>query len=323
MRLSVILPTHNPDRTRLRRTLAALRAQTLPAAQWELVLVDNASHPAVDPATLADVWPDNGRRILEAVPGLTRARIAGLRATAGEQVVFVDDDNVLAADYLAESIRLLDTHPTVGAAGGRSRPSFERPPPPWTEEFFGLLGLRDLGEAPQIEAGVRAQPGVRVDYPRCAPIGAGLVLRRVAAQPWLERLEREGGGNVLVPDRRGDALTSGGDNDLVFSLVRAGFGVGYFPSLVLTHLIPTRRLEPAYLGRLNRGIQRSWVHVLARHDACPWPSLARETLWLRQARAYWRSRAWMSAAHHVRWQGLCGRFEGQADLRAGIGGVSP
>jgi glycosyltransferase involved in cell wall biosynthesis len=322
MRLSVILPTHKPDRTRLRRTLAALRAQTLPAGQWETVLVDNASHPAVDLGAFADVWPDNGRRVPEAVPGLTRARVAGLRATAAELIVFVDDDNVLAPDYLAESIRILDRNPTLGAAGGRSLPSFDRPPPPWTEEFFGLIAVRDLGDDPQIEAGVRATSGIRVEYPRCAPIGAGLVLRRVAAQPWLERLDREGGGTLVMPDRRGDVLTSGGDNDLVFSLFRAGFGVGYFPSLALTHLIPAGRLEPAYLARLNRGIQRSWVHVLARHDACPWPSIPRSSVWLRQARAYWRTRAWVSAAHHVRWQGLCGRFEGQADLREGIGGSS-
>ena len=43
MTVSVIIPTHNPDPGRLRRTLLGLRAQTLPAAAWEAVLVNNAS----------------------------------------------------------------------------------------------------------------------------------------------------------------------------------------------------------------------------------------------------------------------------------------
>src|SRR5262245_26999607 len=50
--LSVIVPAHNPNRVRLARTLAALRAQTLAADSWEAVLVDNASSPALEKADL-------------------------------------------------------------------------------------------------------------------------------------------------------------------------------------------------------------------------------------------------------------------------------
>ena len=41
--LSVIIFTHNPRLHYLRRVLDALRSQTLPLEQWELLLVDNAS----------------------------------------------------------------------------------------------------------------------------------------------------------------------------------------------------------------------------------------------------------------------------------------
>ena len=43
MKCSVIICTHNPRENYLRRVLEALRAQTLPPAQWELLLIDNAS----------------------------------------------------------------------------------------------------------------------------------------------------------------------------------------------------------------------------------------------------------------------------------------
>ena len=41
--ISVIIPSHNPNKLRLERTLHALKQQTLPIDQWELVLVDNAT----------------------------------------------------------------------------------------------------------------------------------------------------------------------------------------------------------------------------------------------------------------------------------------
>jgi hypothetical protein len=38
MELSVIIPSHQPHRERLARTLAGLRSQTLPVDRWETVL---------------------------------------------------------------------------------------------------------------------------------------------------------------------------------------------------------------------------------------------------------------------------------------------
>src|SRR5215216_3255811 len=97
--LSVIICTHNPRREYLERALAGLAAQTLPRDQWELVLVDNASNPPLEP------WFDVSREpkprlIQETQLGLTHARLRGVRESSGEIIVFVDDDNVLAPDYL-------------------------------------------------------------------------------------------------------------------------------------------------------------------------------------------------------------------------------
>ena len=75
-------------------------------------------------------------------------------------------------------------------------------------------------------------------------------------QAWLDA--RTGGSGVLT-DRRGNELTSGGDNDIVFCVMQAGWEVAYVPQLSLTHLIPAGRLEAGYLARLNRGIQKSCV----------------------------------------------------------------
>jgi len=306
MDVSVIIPTHNPRPDPLRRVLQALAAQTLPRDRWELVVVDNASTPAVATADLAALAPVSLRVVAEPEPGLTAARRRGLRSTQGDAVVFVDDDNVLAPDFLTEVVRVLAAEPRVGAAGGPSRPEFASPPPAWLREFDSLLACRDLGPDAQVSRGPHSG---NLRYPPFAPIGAGLVLRRAAARVWLEA-PAEG----RPTDRRGTELTSGGDNDIILTVLAAGWEVAYFPTLALTHLIPSERLQPDYLARLNRAIARSWVQVLARHGACPWPAIAPWTVPLRQLKSWFLRRPWSGPAARIRWQGACGHFEGLASL---------
>lgn len=304
--ISVIIPTLQPHAGRLQRTLRALRAQSLPAGQWECIVVDNGSSPALQAADWSGHGPAGLRLVAEPSPGLSHARRRGFTAGRGDIFVLVDDDNELAPDYLAEVQRLFAAHPRVGALGGRSLPEFEQAPAAWAREFDGLIACRDLGEAPLISAGLRNPATGRNDYPLCAPIGAGMALRRAAAQAWLDRSSAS-----ALPDRQGAALSSSGDNDIILCAMAAGWECGYFPTLSLTHLIPPARTTRDYLGRLNRGIQNSWMRVLSLHDANPWPPLAPWTVPLRCAKAWFSHRAWSSDAAWVRWQGACGHFEGR------------
>ena len=305
--LTAVIPAHNPDPGRLRRTLLGLRGQTLPPGEWEALLIDNASERFPGAEVMADCAPPGCVVVREPALGLTAARRRAFLEARGALIVLIDDDNVLAPGYLAHVVRLFAAHPRLGALGGRSLPEFEVPPPPWTEEFHPLLALRDCGPAPLI-AGIRRSPDDRhFLYPSCAPIGAGMGLRREAAVAWAEQVVVG-----ALPDRRGPALTSGGDNDIILSLLRAGWEVGYFPELVLTHLIPAARIEPGYLARLNRGIQSSWMEVLSRHDANPWPPLTRNGARLRQIKAWFSHRAWRGPVERIRWQGACGHFAGRA-----------
>jgi glycosyltransferase involved in cell wall biosynthesis len=297
--ITAIVCTHNPHPGRFARTLEGLRRQTLPGAQWECLVVDNASTPAVGPAGLSNL-----RMVREPKPGLSHARRRGLGEAAGLLCVLVDDDNVLAPDYLEKALCIADAHPRVGAFGGRSLAEFEAAPADWQREFTTLLAVRDLGNEPLIAPAAAAF----LKYPPCAPIGAGMVLRREAAQAWLDS------PSCSLTDRRGSDLTSGGDNDIVLTLCAAGWDVAYFPELFLTHLIPSSRLAPGYLARLNEGIQRSWVRVLSLHGQRPWTPIAHWTVPIRSARAWIREGAWRGPAQRIRWRGAHGRFLGRADI---------
>lgn len=93
--------------------------------------------------------------------------------------------------------------------------------------------------------------------------------------------------------------------------MKQGWHVAYFPDLRLTHLIPAGRLDAGYLGRINHGIQQSWMQVLTLHAANPWPPITTTSAFLRKAKAWVTYRAWASPAAMIRWRGACGHFEGR------------
>ena len=307
--MTVIVPTHNPDLRPFRAVLDGLRRQDLPPEQWEAIIIDNASTAFPSAANYADVCPRNSRVVSEKRLGLTWARRRGIQDSSAPFVVFVDDDNVLGPDYLSNVLSIFTAFPRVGVIGGKSIPQFESKPPPWANEFFALLALRDPGPVQLISNGLIPPCSSTGAYPAFAPIGAGMAARRAAFAGWLEQSFDT---SSALSDRRGSELASGGDNDIVVFAMRAGWEVGYFPQLSLTHLIPAARLEAGYLARLNRGIQKSWMQVLSRHGINSWPPISSWTVPLRKLKMWWSHRAWRGPAEHIRWQGACGHFEGRS-----------
>ncbi len=253
--------------------------------------------------------PPNLRVVREQQLGLSHARRRGFTEAAAPLVVLVDDDNLLTPQFLASACAIFENEPELGIVGGPSRPEFATPPPDWLAEFRPLLALRDLGDT-AIVSTIERDPTTQIPlYPRHAPIGAGMVLRHEVAAAWSQQTSAE-----KISDRKGSALTSGGDNDIVLHALRDGWKIGYFPSLALTHLIPAGRTKPAYLARLNRGIASSWVEVLHRHGACPWPPISRGSLPLRKFKAWFHNHGWSHPVGYIRWQGACGHFEGRAQI---------
>jgi hypothetical protein len=236
--LSVAICTRNPRPDYLERVLVALRQQTLPLSDWELVLVDNQSEPPL--AGRCDLaWHPAARVVPEPRPGLTPARLRGIAATTAPLVVFVDDDNVLAPDYLAAAGVLAGEHARLGAWSGQVLPEFEVPPPPALKPWLHLLCLRQFG---------RDDWGNHTDSARL-PFGAGMCVRRTVAEQYARELQTHPARMAL--DRTGDLLYCSGDLDLGMTAVAMGLGTGLFCRLKVTHLIPKRRLEEAYLLKLT------------------------------------------------------------------------
>lgn len=257
MKVSVILPAYNPGADELRCTVEALRAQTLPASEWELVLVDNRSNPPV--AASAVAWHPHGRLVREETPGLVAARVAGFKHTRAEVVVIVDQDNVLASDFLATALELAATHPWLGTWGGVIAPRYEQPelaPPP---SLHALLTLRTAA---------RDLWSNDFNHHDSTPWGAGLCLRRQVADWYVEALQANPLKGAL--DLKGDQRLSGGDTDLAYIGCEHGLGKGVFRRLQLVHLIPAHRCTAAWLCKNQEGREYSAVlHHLVLHGSLP------------------------------------------------------
>lgn len=243
--ISVIICTHNPRRDYLDQVLKALKSQTLPMEQWELLLIDNASNQLLS-SEIDLSWHSNARHIREEQLGLTPARLRGIQSAESETLVFVDDDNVLDSEYLELALKISKEWPTLGAWGGQIVPDFEEQPPEWTKPYWYMLAIREFD---------RDKWSNLLNQYQTTPSGAGMCVRKVVAEKYAElvRSQPERAGM----DRKGKLLTSCGDSDMAFTACDIGLGIGLFTSLKLTHLIPAYRIQEDYLLRLAEGMTYS------------------------------------------------------------------
>jgi glycosyltransferase involved in cell wall biosynthesis len=113
-RVSVVIATHERPEG-IARTLAALRAQTLPAEDFEVVVVDDGSGPETA-AALQQAAAAGGPALTllrnETAGGPARARNRGWREARGALIAFTDDDCVPSPRWLESILEAWAGEPT-------------------------------------------------------------------------------------------------------------------------------------------------------------------------------------------------------------------
>jgi len=245
VQVSIVICAHNPRPDYLSRVIAALRNQVLPYNQWELVIVDNASEPPLAPHWNIS-WHPHARHIRENELGLAAARRRGMAEATADLLAFVDDDNVLAENYLSEVVRIAQEWPALGTWGsGTVVPEFERQPADYLKPYLVCLALRDNRQAYWSNV---------ISYGDALPNGAGMCLRASVANEYRRLHDAE---TIRLTGRKGTALVGHEDTEIAFVGCSLGFGMGVFPELRITHLIPKERVSDEYLLRLAEGNQIS------------------------------------------------------------------
>ena len=120
IQISVVICCYNSE-PRIGRTLESLLAQQFKnAVCWEVVLVDNNCADQTIEVAQA-VWGSDAvplRIVQESIPGLSAARDRGVAESAGEYILFCDDDNWLAPDYLQRAFTFMEASLEYAAIGG-------------------------------------------------------------------------------------------------------------------------------------------------------------------------------------------------------------
>jgi GT2 family glycosyltransferase len=97
--ISVVIPTYQ-RRASLLRALAALSSQTVPPAEYEVVVAIDGSTDGTAEAVCSFPAPYRLRAVEQPNRGRAAARNAGIGAAQGELIVFLDDDMDAAPELL-------------------------------------------------------------------------------------------------------------------------------------------------------------------------------------------------------------------------------
>ena len=245
--VSILIPTHN-RRDILARTLDSLAAIRVPAGvAVDLAVVANACTDGTE-AMVAETLPAlpfAGVCLVEPRPGVSVARNLGVRGTAGEVVVNLDDDVWLGPEWLEELLKVYDQNP-ADLVGGRVElwwEAVERPA--WvTPTVEGLLSRKTNG------------PAVKELHSGGETIGANMSFRRTV-------FDAVGGFREGL-DRTGRGLLGGGETDFMDRALAGGFRMFYAPDCVVKHWVPPHRIENPYLSSISYEQGRSQVFMKGR-----------------------------------------------------------
>jgi GT2 family glycosyltransferase len=200
-RVSVIIP-HYSDLDGLALCLASLERQTLPKDQFEIVVSDNAS--PVGKAAVEQVIEGRARLVFCAEKGAGPNRNAGVVASKGRILAFIDSDCQAEPQWLEKGVEGLDRFDFVG---GRVRVLVDNPARMTGAEAFESVFAFDFAT-------------------------------------YINKKGFTGAGNMLCPRAVFDAVggfSNGVSEDVEWShrATGKGFRLGYVPEAVVGH--PARR----------------------------------------------------------------------------------
>lgn len=207
--------------------LAVLRAQTIPREVFELILVDNTPLE-----TRSDItWQEHGvdKVVFVDIPGLSRARNAGIKAASADLIVFLDDDAEASPQWLSELLVAFATKRDALVVGGRVRAKYIATKPAWItsklEEYLSCInwgeGLFAIGKHQWIA-------------------GANMAFRRSVFSKY---------GNFDVSlGRIGNASLLSNEETHLLSKLPDG-SIYYASSALVDHLIPPERLKQTWFRK--------------------------------------------------------------------------
>jgi len=234
---------------RLPLTLQHLSKQKIDEdLSWEVIVVDNNSNDGTAEIALKH-WlslscDKNLKVIYENKVGLSFAREAGVKAAFYDIIIFCDDDNLLAENYLLHGYNLIQRTKDLGYGiwGGKS-----------TAYFDVDVTVPEWFEIKKANYVVGQQADRAGDITKRGYVwGAGMIiLKKLFLQVSNEQLP------LLLMDRKGSILLSGGDSEICLRSQILGYKLYYDDHLKFKHYIPFSRLTLQYNTGLEKGFAQA------------------------------------------------------------------
>jgi len=266
--VSVIICCYNSSK-RLSETLTHLMNQQYRGFGFEIIVVDNASTDDTSEVARKILSPGTAefQIVQEPQSGLSYARRKGYSTARFEYLLYCDDDNWLAPNYIQLVFESMTNNLKIGILGGLGEAVFEITEPVWFKKY-------------EIDFAVGEQSTANESLSRVEEVyGAGFTIRKA----YLDKLFASGFKSILS-DRKGNQLISGGDVELCYLVKYFGYEVWYNRDLKFKHLMTAPRLNWLYMKRLYEGNGRTNVYTFAykyfeKHNNIPGENL-RLPFWL-------------------------------------------
>ena len=209
----------------LERLLDSLARQTWPPEC--VIVVDNAPATKGTEQLVKERFSDF-TYLLEPVQGLDFARNRALRACGTSIVAFIDDDTVAAPDWIEATARVMVESPRIAACMGRVDALSPATPGSRLFEANGgfARGNRRIHLPPGAGDRLPGWPKPLIAWSISVGCGASMALRRDAALV-------VGGFDEALD--MGAALPGGGEVDMLWRLLEAGYQVIYEPDVRAWH----------------------------------------------------------------------------------------
>jgi glucosyl-dolichyl phosphate glucuronosyltransferase len=229
--ISVVICTFN-RKDYLRYALESLAVQTLPATDFEVIVVDNASTDDTRELVIGmKEGMENLRYVREDRVGLSWARNTGAMETASPLIAYIDDDARAEPDWLKSIVHAFcSTDPVPAAVGGRVSLDWGTTAPHWLPaRYWPIYTHVDHGNE-----GHFLRPDEYL-------VGANMAFRK-------DVLLDLGGFDVRL-GRQGSTLLSGEEAALLARLRERNLPIYYQPSALVWHAVPPHRRRVRWLCR--------------------------------------------------------------------------
>lgn len=239
-KISIIICSYNRANY-IGAALDALYLQSSGLENFEAIVVDNNSTDGTPEvfATWRTHHPEGSfYYTTETKQGASFARNTGAEIAKFDWLCFIDDDAIAHKDFVQNIIRHINDQPFVHGFGGRIIPRYIPTEPKWMSYYVSSM-VGNFDYAPVACAFNNGK----------YPLESNMIVSK-------KIFEQIGGFNTQLPGVVGTVRIGGEGKDLFYKIMDLGHAIYYDPTIIVEHVVETKKLTKEYMYRVASGMGR-------------------------------------------------------------------